>query len=171
MKFFKFFYFCGSFLPYCIRIWIPKTDPDPLTRLIPDLDRIRILIPGVQDSIYLSVWYGTVRNALIMHYAFEGTECSLACEKNLLVDVQNRRIKKGKDGWCTTSNFNSSSSSCLLATISLPHSHLPRQQQNGLMWAIWLYGLGRGGGRVVGTILAVQNCFLTPAYPSLCLSR
>jgi hypothetical protein len=33
---------------------------------------------------------------------FDGTECSFACDKDLLVEVQKkRRIKKGKDGWCT----------------------------------------------------------------------
>jgi|LakMenE18May11ns_1017448.scaffolds.fasta_scaffold9415385_1 hypothetical protein len=33
-------YFCGSFLPSWIRIWIPNPDPDPLTRLNldPDMD-------------------------------------------------------------------------------------------------------------------------------------
>ncbi len=40
----KNFYFCGSFLPSWIRIRIPNTDQDPLTRLNPDPIRIRIRI-------------------------------------------------------------------------------------------------------------------------------
>ncbi len=116
----------------------------------------------------------TVRyvNALIMHYAFWWYRMLVCLRQRFASWSAKKKADKERKRWLVhyTSHFNSSSSSCLLATISLPHSHLPRQQQNGLMWAIWLYGLGRGG-RVVGTILAVQNSFLTPAYPSLCLSR
>ncbi len=43
-----FFYFCGSFLPFWIRIRIPN--PDPLTRLNPDPVRIRIRNPAVSWS-------------------------------------------------------------------------------------------------------------------------
>jgi hypothetical protein len=46
MKFLKYFYFYGSFLPSWIRIWIPNTDPDPLTQLDPDPIRIRIRNPA-----------------------------------------------------------------------------------------------------------------------------
>ncbi len=48
MKFLKFFYFCGSFLPFSILIRIPNTDPDPLTWLNPDPIPIRIWKVGCE---------------------------------------------------------------------------------------------------------------------------
>jgi hypothetical protein len=46
-----FYYFCGSFLPSWIRIWIPNPDPDPLARLNTDPIRIRIRNPA-----YISIF-------------------------------------------------------------------------------------------------------------------
>jgi hypothetical protein len=48
-----FFYFCGLFLPSWIRIRIPNTDPDPLTRLNTDPIRIRIRNP---TPVFVSVF-------------------------------------------------------------------------------------------------------------------
>ncbi len=49
-NFFNIFFFCGSFLPSWIRIRIPNTDPDPLTRLNPDPIGIRVRNPASKSQ-------------------------------------------------------------------------------------------------------------------------
>jgi hypothetical protein len=51
MKFLNFSNFGGSFFTSWIRIRIPNTDPDPLTRLSPDPIRIRIRNPAGKSRI------------------------------------------------------------------------------------------------------------------------
>jgi hypothetical protein len=60
MKLLNFFYFCGSFFPFWIRIRIPNPDPDPLTRLNPDSIRIQIRIrirnPAKKKAFSRGTW-------------------------------------------------------------------------------------------------------------------
>ncbi len=48
--------FCGLLLPSWVRIRIPNTDPDPVTRLNPDLIRIRVRNPGHMVNFIELVW-------------------------------------------------------------------------------------------------------------------
>jgi hypothetical protein len=59
----NFFYFCGSFLPFWIRI--PNPDPDPQTRLNPD--PIRIRNPALMDV--------TLRNRIYLVLAVRDDSC------------------------------------------------------------------------------------------------
>ena len=51
----KNFYFCGSFLPFWIRIRIPNPDPNPLTRLNPDPIRIRVTLIAADENSFTTL--------------------------------------------------------------------------------------------------------------------